>query len=366
MILRRYLMKETLRTWAAVFLVLLAIVISVRFVRVLGEAAAGKLAGDLVYQMLALKLVTSFSMLIPLCLYLAIYIAYSRMQLENELTAMSATGLGEDFFVWTSLKTGLVFAAMALALSAWASPWAERQLSQLKDQAQGESDITGIAAGQFREFEQGQGVIYVQEISKNRDRVNNVFLRLLDRDSPAVLTSDVARLETDPKSGGRFVVFERGTRYLGRPGQLDFTITEYDKYAVRYEPNDAVRSSLGMDATPSEDLIKAKDIPSQAELQWRAAMPIATILLGILAAILARIMPGDRSYTGLLIITLIYFLYSNVLGIAKSLVKKGELSPYLGLWIVHAALVVAILAALYYPVLKRWWFRRQRLSAPSR
>ncbi|MGH8606387.1 MAG: LptF/LptG family permease, partial [Gammaproteobacteria bacterium] len=234
MILERYLIKETLRTWAAVFVVLLAVVISVRFVRFLGDAAAGKVAGDLVYQMLGFKLITSSSMMIPLCLYLAVYLTYSRMQRENELTAIAATGLGETFFVGVSLKTGLAFAMLTLALSTLVCPWAERRFSELREQVQQESDITGIAAGQFREFAGGKGVIYVRDISKNRDKVSNVFLQVTDGNSFAVLTSNMARFETDPKTGDRFVVFEQGNRYSGSPGQLDVTVIEYQKYAVLY------------------------------------------------------------------------------------------------------------------------------------
>ncbi|MGH8644267.1 MAG: LPS export ABC transporter permease LptF [Gammaproteobacteria bacterium] len=360
MILERYLIKETLRSWVAVFVVLLVIVISVRFVRFLGDAAAGKVAGELVYQMLGFKLITSSSMMIPLCLYLAVYLTYSRMQRDKELTAIAGAGLGDAFFVGASLKTGLAFAMLTLALSTLVCPWAERQFSQLREQAQQDSDITGIAAGQFREFAGGKGVIYVRDISKNRDKVSNVFLQVTDGNSLAVLTSNRARLETDPKTGNRFVVFERGNRYSGRPGQLDFTVIEYQKYAVLYQPGQTVRSSLGMDAIPTRELIQAKDISSGAELQWRAAMPIAAMVLATLAAVLARLVPGDHSYTGLLIITLIYFLYSNLLGIAKNLVKNGDLAPYLGLWVVHATVVVVLLALLYYPALKRWWLGRRR------
>jgi lipopolysaccharide export system permease protein len=32
----------------------------------------------------------------------------------------------------------------------------------------------------------------------------------------------------------------------------------------------------------------------------------------------------------------VYFLYSNVLGYANALLKKGKLAPELGLWWVHA------------------------------
>ena len=58
-------------------------------------------------------------------------------------------------------------------------------------------------------------------------------------------------------------------------------------------------------------------------------------------------------YSGLLIAVLAYFTYSNVMGIARTLVKKGDVPPLFGMWWVHL-LMLAIVAVMFaWPAWRR-------------
>jgi lipopolysaccharide export LptBFGC system permease protein LptF len=50
---------------------------------------------------------------------------------------------------------------------------------------------------------------------------------------------------------------------------------------------------------------------------------------------------------------LVYFIYSNLLGVSKSLLKRDEIPSLIGLWWVHALLIVGILILYYLPQIKR-------------
>jgi len=82
-------------------------------------------------------------------------------------------------------------------------------------------------------------------------------------------------------------------------------------------------------------------------------MPITTVVLPLLAVVLGRLPVRSRRHIGLLSAVLIYFTYSNLLTIGRTLVKKGDLSPYIGLWTVHVLLGTVILGVLYYPWLRQ-------------
>jgi lipopolysaccharide export LptBFGC system permease protein LptF len=43
----------------------------------------------------------------------------------------------------------------------------------------------------------------------------------------------------------------------------------------------------------------------------------------------------------------VYFIYSNLLGVGKSLIKKGAIAPIFGLWVIHLGLIVIALGLLY-------------------
>ena len=114
-------------------------------------------------------------------------------------------------------------------------PWAESKIMLLKLEAKKDADITGISAGKFREFSKGDRVVYVESISEDKRTMENVFLQIRQRNKLGVLTSDSARFDVDEDSGNRFIVFENGRRYVGKPGLLDYRITEYVKYGVLIE-----------------------------------------------------------------------------------------------------------------------------------
>jgi lipopolysaccharide export system permease protein len=50
---------------------------------------------------------------------------------------------------------------------------------------------------------------------------------------------------------------------------------------------------------------------------------------------------------------LIYFIYSNLLGISKSLLKNDVIPSMMGLWWVHALLIIIMLVLYYLPQIKR-------------
>ncbi len=356
MILRRYLIREILLSFFAVFILLLLIYASNRFVQYLSEAAAGKIGGDLIAALVGLKLIKALVLLVPLCLYLGIYIAVSRLRRDNEVTAMRGAGLGLRFFLQGVLQVAAGFAAVVSVLAFYSAPGAEGQINRLEAKARKESDITGISAGQFKEFSQGDRVIYVEDLNEDEHRMNNIFLQIREGGQLWVLTSAGASLEKDKETGEPYAVFSDGRRYRGTPGQVDYSIIEYKKYGVRLYRQGQEESDLAPQAASPAILWRATDPAARAELHWRIAMPIATVLLALLAVLLALSLSQTYGhYSGLITAVLIYFTYNNLLGIGRSLVKKGELPGYIGLWWVHALLLACILGLIVYPVLRRWW-----------
>lgn len=359
MILRRYLIREILVSFFAVFILLLLIYASNRFVQYLSEAAAGNIGGDLIATLVGLKIIKALVLLVPLCLYLGIYIAVSRLRRDNEVTAMRGAGLGLRFFLQGVLQVTAGFAAVVSVLALYIAPEAEGQINRLEAKARKESDITGISAGQFKEFSQGDRVIYVEDLNEDEHRMNNIFLQIREEGHLWVLTSAGASLEKDKETGEPYAVFSDGRRYTGTPGQVDYSIIEYKKYGVRLYRQGQEENDLAPQAASPEILWRAKDPAAQAELHWRIAMPIATVLLALLAVLLAlSLSQAYGHYSGLITAVLIYFIYNNLLGIGRSLVKKGELPGYIGLWWIHALLLACILGLIVYPALRRWWVNK--------
>ena len=76
-----------------------------------------------------------------------------------------------------------------------------------------------------------------------------------------------------------------------------------------------------------------------AELQWRLGVPISTIILAILAVPLSRSQPRAGRYGRLAIGLLVFIIYLNMMSAAKAWVEQGTISPALGIWWVHGAML---------------------------
>jgi lipopolysaccharide export system permease protein len=89
-ILDRYILREVFRTWLGVTAILLFILITNQFARVLGKAASGDLPKDAVFLLLGMTSVQYVSVLIPVALLLAIMLSLGRLNLDSEMTAIYA------------------------------------------------------------------------------------------------------------------------------------------------------------------------------------------------------------------------------------------------------------------------------------
>ncbi len=354
MILKRYLHKEILQNFFAIFLVLVLIVFSLRFVRYLGDVAAGKMTAEIIYQILVLKLITSMTLIIPLCLYLSLFMALGRFQRDNELTSIASTGLGNRFYFSTILKLSAVFSLLLLLLTLLVMPWAEQNIDVLKQKANRESDITGITAGSFKEFSSGDRVLYAEGFDEKTSDMANVFLQVKERGKTGVLTSDSASIHTNEKNGERSVIFHDGKRYIGTPDQLDYSITKFQRYSVKMEQSGYNTTARPASRFSSKELLQImRSSPEnkmpQNELQWRLATPIFLMLLSAFAVIAVRSSKDIKNSFLFFFAILIFFIYNNLLNISHDMVKRDLFPAFPGLWWPHFLMLICIFLIVYFP-----------------
>ena len=77
-ILDRYILKEVALTWLAVTGILLLILMTNQFARVLGDVAKGKLPKGAAFDVIGLSAVQYLNVLIPIGAFLAIMLALGR------------------------------------------------------------------------------------------------------------------------------------------------------------------------------------------------------------------------------------------------------------------------------------------------
>ena len=364
-IIERYIHREILQTIVWIAGLLFLIFASNKFVDYLVDAAAGKISSELIFKMLWLKLLSVQTTLLPVTLFLAVILVYSRLTRDNELAVLATSGVGKKHQLSIVARLAAVLCLVVAIIAFYAAPWAESKIMTLKLLAKKDADITGISAGQFKEFSKGDRVVYVEALSEDKRSMESVFLQVRQRNKLGVLTSDSAHFDLDPKSGNRFIVFENGRRYIGQPGMLDYQVTEYGKYGVLIENENVDTVAQKLDAIPTSVLFVSDRPEHRAELQWRISSVLACFLLALLAVLFSQFSLGQKPYVLIFISILAYFLYSNLLSISKTLLKRDEISPYLGLWWVHLILILIMLLLYYFPVLMQRVKRDNKIQVLS-
>jgi len=364
LIIGRYIAREISQAMAAALTVLLLIYVSNHFVRILGEVDTGHLQSDVVVTMLAMRILSSLSILLPLALFLAVLLAFGRFYKDSEAIAMEACGVSPRKGLHAVMGFASVIAILVGICSLVLVPWSEEQIYQLRDQQQAGSVLTGMISGRFVEPQHGQGVIYAERIDATTQSMENIFIEGLvtgEAQRKVTLIAHSGSQQYDPRSEGHFLILRDGFRYEGTPGQRDYQITQFNRHAVRISAPPVSRSSRKHRALDTGDLLEMKKPADIAELQWRIAMPISTLLLAMLAVPLSRTKPRQGRYARLFVAILVYFAYSNLLSASQTWVEQGVLTPILGLWWVHACMGVLIWSLLARQYGHSWLLRALHL-----
>jgi lipopolysaccharide export system permease protein len=336
----RYLLQEVIYGWLAVTMVLCLILVSNRLVLFLADAASGDIAANVIFKLLGLKMVWYMVHIVPFALALGVVLGLGRLYRDNEMTVMSACGVG----VWRIYKPllgfGLVVAALLTWLALFVSPEIQGVSSRLTMMAEEQADLTLLGAGRFNEIQDGKLTFYAEKLSADKQRMENLFIEMRNQDDdsklPQLLTAKSAYRKQDAGSNDSFLVLVDGYRYEGTPGTANYRIARFAEYGVRIELPAAAEVVDERESTPTAVLAKSADRKDIAELQWRIMMPVSVMVLLILAVPLSQSTPRQGRYGRLVVAVLLFVIYYNLMGVAEVWVKNSVVPPAIGMWWVAA------------------------------
>lgn len=345
-ILDRYIFREIASTWLGVTLVLLMILLTNQFARVLGDAAKGNLPKDAAFDVIGLSAAQYLTILVPIGLFLSIMLALGRLYRDSEMPAMMACRVGPgDIYrplVWLAMPLVLGVGWLAIDLA----PSALVAIDRIGAEARREADLASIEPGRFTVFGPDQAVVYGEGITSD-GLMENVFLqRIVDDGVVQVVVAERGEQVESEDPDVRLLVLHNGRRYEGVPGTPRFRVVEFSEHGIPYRLPSLDAPDPRPRAMSFGNLLSSTDPEHRAELQWRISVPLSTIILAIFAVPLARSQPRAGRYGRLAIGLLVFIVYFNLLSAAKAWVEKGEVDPALGLWWVHGAFLLTALGLL--------------------
>jgi lipopolysaccharide export system permease protein len=345
-IFQRSLLREFANTGLVVFVVLLMITITTQLIRMLGWAAQGVIPPDGVLILLGLAALRYTPILLSLTVFIAVLMALTRSYRDSEMVVWFASGRSLLSWIRPVLTFALPLVFTIGLLSFALSPWAVQKSEEFRQQLESRDDVSAVSPGVFKESKQADRVYFVEKLTTDLSMVANIFVHSKQNGRDGVMVAERGFSET-AENGDRFLVLQNGRRYEGEPGSAEYRITEFERYALRIEANEASKLTTSISAVPSLDLLRDPTREHQAELIWRTGIPLSALVLSLLAVPMSFVNPRAGRSLNLVLAVLLYMVYSNLLSIFQSWVGQGRVVPAVG-WLTVHALMLGLLAFMLW------------------
>jgi lipopolysaccharide export system permease protein len=346
MIFERAARREFAQTAAGISVALLAILISTQLIRLLKDAAVGRIVPEAIASLLGFATLNFMPIVLSLTLFVSILLSLSRAYRDSEMVIWFTSGQPLTAWMRPVLRFAFPIVGAIAALTWFLTPWANYSRDEYKQKLSARSELAQVSPGTFQEASGGRRVLFVEALAEDASTVGNVFVASVQDGKLGVVMSDTGHQRL-AGNGDRFVVLESGRRYEVKPGTPEFKVMEFERYQVRIEDGEARPVEHSVRTMSMLELVLDGSENARGELVWRIGIPLMALVLALLAIPLGFVNPRAGRSANLLIAIPIYAIYSNLLSISETAVAQGRLSFWIGLWAVHGLMLLPLLVLFF-------------------
>ena len=359
MIYQRAAQREFAQTALAVFVALFSILMTTQLIRLLGQAAGGRVVPEAVMALLGFGALGYLPVLLSLTLFISVLMTLSRMYRDSEMVVWFSSGLSLQDWARPVLRFAAPIVLAILALSLFLAPWAQSKSNDYRQRMDQRNDISRVSPGTFKESSSGDRVFFVESASSaqsDKGEVGNIFVNSVQHGRLGVMAAANGYME-QAENGDRFIVLEHGNRYEGMPGSAEYRTMEFERYSIRIETQESREPKASPRGFSTRRLIKEPTPTNQGELLWRIGVPLSALVLALLAIPLSFVNPRAGRTNNLIFAILTFMIYSNLISVSQAWVARGKLPFEIGVWGVHV-LMLALLLVLFWRRLSLSSWRR--------
>ena len=347
MIFQRAIRRELLNTVGAVFTALFTIVMTVMLIRILGDAAVGKIAPNDVAAMLGFASLGYLPVIISLTAFIAVLTVVARSYQDSEMVVWLASGLSLRQWIGPVLGIGVPMVVMTAVLSIWLTPWANRNSTEYKERFQQREDVARVSPGKFQESASGDKMFFVEGVADDLSKVKNVFVREAGQ-RDGVVSAEEGTISVS-ETGEKTLQLFRGRKYEGAPEMQSIRIVEFERYtAVLSQSSHDLSGDRTARSLSSKELIEQPTPPNLSELLWRLSMPTMCLLQILLAIPLAFVNPRRGRGLNLTIALLLAITYFNMVGFMQGGIASSRISFSKAFFLLHFSVLVLSVLLLYW------------------
>ncbi len=332
--LDRYLLREVTWTFVAVTGVLLVVLLSNQFARVLGQAAQNDFPGEVVATLIGLTTLQQLTLLVP-----------DRPVSRHRAGARPPVSRKRNDGDERLRRRAIARVPAARAADAGHRGASSRccrsrscpkpgwKSNRLRIEALRAAQFGALEPGRFRSFAGGDAVFYAERVDANGE-LFGVFVQRNVGDKLEIAMAERAVQRGAGQAEQTFVLFD-GRRYEGVPGTPTWRVIEFKEHGIPVRLPDFKKVRNREELRSTRELMTSDNPRARAELSWRTAVPVMAVVLMLLAVPLAKLRPRQGRFARVGLAVLVYFVYSNLLATVRVWIEKESPGGQFGLWWVH-------------------------------
>ncbi len=332
----------------AVFMTLFTITVTMMLIRILGQAAKGRVASEDVVALIGFSALSYSPIIIVLTGFISVLLVITRSYQDSEMVVWFASGLSLTRWLRPILEFAIPVVVLVMLFSFFITPWSYYQNAVYRARFDQREDLARVSPGKFQESAKKDRVFYVEKMAEDMSYVENVFIHNVRNGNISVVVSKEGTVRTNEK-GERYLVLDDGLRYEKSEDPPEFRLLEFERYTSLIDNSretDYITNSIR--ALSMKELIAQFVVTPRAkgEMLWRVAQPIMAFLLMFLAVPLGFVNPRAGRSFNLILALLLYVAYNNLTSVMQTSVSRERISLLVGWWPLHL-LIALIVVGLY-------------------
>ena len=342
MIFQRALRRELNSTAGAVFTTLFSITITVMLIKILGQAAGGKVASGDVVALIGFAALNYLPVILILTTFISVLMVVTRSYRDSEMVVWFTCGLSLTRWVPVVLSFGLPIVVATALLSFYATPWANRLSGEYRERFEKRADIAKVSPGKFQESAAADRIFFVEAVAGDTSTVHNIFVNTQRDGKNSIVVAKEGRIEID-SHGDKFLVMSAGRRYEGVRDTAEFELMEFQRYGILVSGNtQSVQGDKSARSMTTYELLRSADNFGRGELLWRLALPLMCLILMLVAIPLGFVNPRGGRSANLIVALLLFVFYSNMVSLFQATVVQSKLTLAQAWWPMHGLILLAM------------------------
>lgn len=379
-ILRQYIFKEALSYFLICLVAFTSILLTVRILKFTNLIVNKGVEFKQIALVFAAIIPTFLEIAVPMATLLGLMLAFARLSGDSEIVVLRSSGISLYQLLTPVLMFSVCTTVFALYVSLALRPWGYQTLRDtLFDIAQSKT-TAGLDSGIFNEL--GKLTLYMESIDHTTGELTRTLIDdTRNEEERRIILAKKGRIVSNTDTNS--IVFELRDGAIHEETDSGYSVTAFDSNFITLHSDDLLasddkkrRKRLREEPTNrlfeysrqlalffSDESVATKDLQTPApevleeverrkwrqqynqvriELARRFAIPLASLLLGIIAMPLGIQPPRMQKTWGaslsLFLGLLLFAFYFGLMSVGSALGESGALHPYLGAWLPNVCL----------------------------